>query len=158
MLADEPVSSLDVSLQAQVLNLLMELQDQFKMSMLLVAHDLAVVRQMATNIMIMYAGTILEKGSNWEIYHNAQHPYTKVLLESAPSILKGLNKVGFELDIKVGDTPSPEALPTGCLFNTRCKYSEEICFQERPIEREITPGHSVRCHLVQSLGEEPGEK
>ena len=107
ILADEPISSLDVSLQAQVLNLLMDLQEEFKMSMLFVAHDLAVVRQIANKIMIMYAGTILESGSSWEIYNNPQHPYTKVLLESAPSISKGIDEVGFNLGIKVGIPLTP---------------------------------------------------
>jgi peptide/nickel transport system ATP-binding protein len=148
ILADEPISSLDVSLQAQVLNLLMDLQEEFKMSMLFVAHDLAVVRQIASRIMIMYAGTILESGPSSEIYNNAQHPYTKVLLKSAPSISKGINEIGFNLDIKVGDTPRPEALPEGCLFNTRCMYSEERCFHEIPLPVQVTDGHFVSCHLV----------
>jgi oligopeptide/dipeptide ABC transporter ATP-binding protein len=148
ILADEPISSLDVSLQAQVLNLLMDLQEEYKMSMLFVAHDLAVVRQMASKIMIMYAGTILESGPSSEIYNNPQHPYTKVLLKSAPSISKGINEEGFNLDIKVGDTPSPDSLPAGCLFNTRCMYSIERCFQERPMAQDVAPGHFVSCHLV----------
>jgi oligopeptide/dipeptide ABC transporter ATP-binding protein len=148
ILADEPISSLDVSLQAQVLNLLMDLQDEFKMSMLFVAHDLAVVRQMASKIMIMYAGTILESGPSSEIYNNAQHPYTKVLLKSAPSISKGINEEGFNLDIKVGDTPNPDSLPVGCLFNTRCMYSEERCFLERPLAIEVAPEHFVSCFLA----------
>jgi oligopeptide/dipeptide ABC transporter ATP-binding protein len=154
ILADEPISSLDVSLQAQVLNLLMDLQEEFKMSMLFVAHDLAVVRQMASKIMIMYAGTILESGPSLEIYDNPQHPYTKVLLKSAPSISKGINEDGFNLDIKVGDTPSPESLPEGCLFNTRCMYSVERCFHDRPVTMEVAPGHFVSCHLVKQVNEQ----
>lgn len=151
ILADEPISSLDVSLQAQVLNLLMDLQDEYKMSMLFVAHDLAVVRQMASKIMIMYAGTILESGPSFEIYNNPQHPYTKVLLKSAPSISKGINDVGFNLDIKVGDTPTPASLPVGCLFNTRCMHSIEQCFSERPKEIEVAPGHYASCHLLKQM-------
>jgi oligopeptide/dipeptide ABC transporter ATP-binding protein len=153
ILADEPISSLDVSLQAQVLNLLMDLQEEFKMSMLFVAHDLAVVRQMASKIMIMYAGTILESGPSWEIYNNPQHPYTKVLLKSAPSISKGINEEGFNLDIKVGDTPSPESLPAGCLFNTRCMVSVDRCFHETPLAMKVAPGHFVSCHLVKQMDE-----
>ena len=153
ILADEPISSLDVSLQAQVLNLLMDLQEEFKMSMLFVAHDLAVVRQMASKIMIMYAGSVMESGTNREIYNNPQHPYTKILLKSAPSIAKGINEVGFNVDIKVGDTPNPDALPTGCLFNTRCMYSVEECFHEVPVEKEVKPGHFVKCHLVKQVPE-----
>jgi oligopeptide/dipeptide ABC transporter ATP-binding protein len=150
ILADEPISSLDVSLQAQVLNLLMDLQEEYQMSMLFVAHDLAVVRQIASKIMIMYAGTILESGPSSEIYNNPQHPYTKVLLKSAPSISKGINEVGFNLDIKVGDTPNPDSLPVGCLFNTRCMYSEDRCFSERPSSVNVVPGHCVSCHLVKA--------
>lgn len=153
ILADEPISALDVSLQAQVLNLLMDLQEEFKMSMLFVAHDLAVVRQMASKIMIMYAGTILESGPSWEIYNNPQHPYTKVLLKSAPSISKGINEEGFNLDIKIGDTPNPKSLPKGCLFNTRCTVSVERCFHEKPMERQVVPGHYVSCHLVDQMVE-----
>jgi len=149
ILADEPISSLDVSLQAQVLNLLMDLQEEFKMSMLFVAHDLAVVRQIASKIMIMYAGTILESGPSSEIYNNPQHPYTKVLLKSAPSISKGINEEGFNLDIKVGDIPSPDSLPEGCLFNTRCMYSVKRCFHEIPMVTKVTPDHFVSCHLVE---------
>jgi len=154
ILADEPISSLDVSLQAQVINLLMDLQEEYKMSMLFVAHDLAVVRQIASKIMIMYAGTILESGPSSEIYNNPQHPYTKVLLKSAPSISKGINEVGFHLDIKVGDIPNPDSLPVGCLFNTRCMYSEERCFHERPISLKVAPGHLVSCYLAKQMDDE----
>lgn len=149
ILADEPVSALDVSLQAQVLNLLMDLQEEFKMSMLFVVHDLAVVRQMAQQIMVMYAGSILESGPSSEIYDNPQHPYTKILLKSAPSIRKGIDNIGFNLDIKVGDIPIPESLPKGCLFNTRCMHSTERCFLERPLAKEVSPDHFVCCHLVE---------
>lgn len=148
ILADEPVSSLDVSLQAQVLNLLMDLQEEYKMSMLFVVHDLAVVRQMAQQIIVMYAGSILESGPSSEIYNNPQHPYTKILLKSAPSIRKGIDNISFNLDIKVGDIPNPESLPKGCSFNTRCMQSTERCFLERPLIKEVNPSHFVLCHLV----------
>ena len=151
ILADEPISALDVSLQAQVLNLLMDLQDEFNLSMLFVAHDLAVVRQIADQIMIMYAGHILESAPSAEIYSNAKHPYTQVLLESAPSISKGMRNESFQLNLKVGDAPDPANPPPGCVFHTRCVYADERCMTEVPEKREVTPGHFVCCHKADCL-------
>ena len=151
ILADEPISALDVSLQAQVLNLLMDLQDEFNLSMLFVAHDLAVVRQIADQIMIMYAGHILESAPSAEIYSNAKHPYTKVLLESAPSISKGVRNESFQLNLKVGDAPDPASPPPGCVFHTRCVYADERCMTEVPEKREVSPGHFVCCHKADCL-------
>jgi len=151
ILADEPISALDVSLQAQVLNLLMDLQDEFNLSMLFVAHDLAVVRQIADQIMIMYAGHILESAPSAEIYSNAKHPYTKVLLESAPSISKGVRNESFKLNLKVGDAPDPASPPPGCVFHTRCVYADERCMTEVPVKQEVSPGHYVCCHKAGCL-------
>ena len=151
ILADEPISALDVSLQAQVLNLLMDLQDEFNLSMLFVAHDLAVVRQIADQIMIMYAGHILESAPSAEIYSNAQHPYTKVLLESAPSISKGVRNESFQLNLKVGDAPDPASPPPGCVFHTRCVYADERCMTDVPVKQEVSPGHFVCCHKAGCL-------
>ena len=151
ILADEPISALDVSLQAQVLNLLMDLQDEFNLSMLFVAHDLAVVRQIADQIMIMYAGHILEAAPSSEIYSNAQHPYTQVLLESAPSISKGVRNESFKLNLKVGDAPDPASPPPGCVFHTRCVYADERCMTEVPEKKEVSPGHFVCCHKAGCL-------
>ena len=147
ILADEPISALDVSLQAQVLNLLMDLQDEFNLSMLFVAHDLAVVRQIADQIMIMYAGHILESAPSAEIYSNAQHPYTQVLLESAPSISKGVRNESFKLNLKVGDAPDPASPPPGCVFHTRCPRATAACAQHVPQLTEVAPGHKVACLL-----------
>ena len=144
--ADEPISALDVSLQAHVINMLMDLQDKYKLSMLLIAHDLAVVRQIADQIKIMYFGEIVESASSSEIYKNAQHPYTKVLLKAAPSISKGLEDAGFDIDLKPGDIPDPAKPMPGCPFCTRCIYADERCMKERPEETEVSPGHTVRCH------------
>ncbi len=144
--ADEPISALDVSLQAQVINMLMDLQDKYKLSMLLIAHDLAVVRQIADQIKIMYFGEIVESAPSSEIYKNAQHPYTKVLLKAAPSISKGLEDAGFDIDLKPGDIPDPAKPMPGCPFCTRCIYADECCMKERPEETEVSPGHTVRCH------------
>lgn len=153
ILADEPISALDVSLQAQVLNLLMDLQDEFKLSMLFVAHDLAVVRQIADYIMIMYAGHILEEAPSAEIYANACHPYTQVLLQSAPSISKGVHGESFQLNLKIGDAPDPANPPSGCVFHTRCVYADEKCMTEVPEKREIAPGHFVCCHKAKTAQE-----
>lgn len=144
--ADEPISALDVSLQAQVINMLMDLQEKYKLSMLLIAHDLAVVRQIADRIMIMYYGQIVESAPSKEIYKNAQHPYTKVLLKAAPSISKGLEGAGFDIDLKPGDIPDPADEIKGCPFCSRCIYADEHCMKVRPEEKEIVPGHMVRCH------------
>lgn len=157
ILADEPISALDVSLQAQVLNLLMDLKEEFHLSMLFVAHDLAVVRQIADYIMIMYAGKILEEAPTKEIYYNAKHPYTQVLLKSAPSIKKGVEDVGFHLDLKVGDTPDPASPPGGCLFHTRCVYADETCMKEIPQKTKVAEGHYVRCHKIDQLSKGDGE-
>jgi len=151
ILADEPISALDVSLQAQVLNLMMDLKDEFKLSMLFVAHDLAVVRQIAEYILIMYAGQILESAPAAEIYSNACHPYTQVLLESAPSISKGVRDEAFELNLKVGDAPDPANLPSGCVFHTRCVYADECCCTKAPERREISPHHLVCCHKYEEI-------
>ena len=153
ILADEPISALDVSLQAQVLNLLMDLQDEFNLSMLFVAHDLAVVRQIADYIMIMYAGHILEEAPSAEIYANARHPYTQVLLQSAPSISKGVRNESFALNLKIGDAPDPSNPPSGCVFHTRCVYADERCMAEVPEKREIAPGHFVCCHKAKTAAE-----
>ncbi len=146
ILADEPISALDVSLQAQVLNLLMDLQEDYHLSMLFVAHDLAVVRQIAEYIMIMYAGRILEAAPSSKIYSNALHPYTQVLLKSAPSITKGIKDEGFHLDLKVGDSPDPAKPLSGCAFHTRCVYADERCIKEVPEKQVVSDGHYVCCH------------
>ena len=152
ILADEPISALDVSLQAQVLNLLMDLQEEFKLSMLFVAHDLAVVRQIADYILIMYAGHILEAAPGREIYANACHPYTQVLLESAPSISKGVRGEAFHLNLKIGDAPDPMNPPSGCVFHTRCVYADEGCRQRVPKERKVSDGHYVACDKYEEIG------
>ena len=152
ILADEPISALDVSLQAQVLNLLMDLRDEYKLSMLFVAHDLAVVRQIADYIVIMYAGHTLEAAPAAEIYSNACHPYTQVLLESAPSISKGIRDEEFRLNLKIGDTPDPAHLPSGCVFHTRCVYADENCCRKVPERHKISPGHYACCDKYMEIG------
>lgn len=147
ILADEPVSALDVSLQAQVLNLFRDLQDELQFAYLFVAHDLAVLRHICRTIMIMYAGRIVERGTTEDIINNAQHPYTKALLAAAPSIKKSLSKEGAEWTIMGGDLPDPAKLPTGCYFHPRCKYAEEVCRREDPVVKSLDNGHQVECHV-----------
>ena len=151
ILADEPISALDVSLQAQIINLLIDLQEEYKMGILLIAHDLAIVRQIANNIMIMYLGQIVESASAQEIYKNAKHPYTKVLLTAAPSISRGINDLGFQLDLKVGDTPDMAHPPKGCPFCTRCVFAKDKCFEDEPQEELVEEGHMVKCHYWREL-------
>ena len=153
ILADEPISALDVSLQAQVLNLLMDLQEEYNLSMLFVAHDLAVVRQIADYTLIMYAGKIMEAAPAARIYDSAKHPYTKVLLKSAPSISKGVQGQDFHLDLKIGDAPDPANPPSGCLFHTRCIYATEECAKVCPSMEEVGEGHFVACTRWKELSE-----
>ena len=101
--------------------------------------------------MIMYAGHILESAPSAEIYSNAKHPYTQVLLESAPSISKGVRNESFKLNLKVGDAPDPASPPPGCVFHTRCVYADERCMTEVPEKREVSPGHFVCCHKADCL-------
>ena len=153
ILADEPISALDVSLQAQVLNLLMDLKDEYNLSMLFVAHDLAVVRQIADYTLIMYAGKIMEAAPAARIYDSAKHPYTKVLLKSAPSIKKGVDGEDFHLDLKIGDAPDPANPPSGCLFHTRCVYATEECAKTCPSMQQVGEGHFVACSRWKELAD-----
>ncbi|NMA24459.1 MAG: ATP-binding cassette domain-containing protein [Clostridiales bacterium] len=148
LIADEPISSLDVSLQAQVINLLLDLQERQRVSILLIAHDLAVVRQIANDIAIMYLGTFVETGKAADIYRNALHPYTKVLLDAAPSVKKGLNDEKFQVNLKEGDTPTPENPPEGCPFCVRCMQAEGECYEYPPEAKEVESGHFVACHKI----------
>ena len=147
ILADEPVSSLDVSLQAQVLNLFLDIQKEFQLAYLFVAHDLAVLRHICQDIMIMYAGRIVEKGRNQDIFGNAQHPYTRALLAAAPSIKKSISNERVEWTIMGGDLPDPAKLPDGCRFHPRCKFVEETCRHESPPLKTLDDGHVIECHV-----------
>ena len=128
-----------------MLNLLMDLKDEFHLSMLFVAHDLAVVRQIADYTLIMYAGKIMEAAPAARIYDSARHPYTKVLLKSAPSIKKGVQGEDFHLDLKIGDAPDPACPPSGCLFHTRCVHANDACACQAPEMEKVGEGHFVRC-------------
>ena len=141
IVADEPVSALDVSIQAQVLNLMMDLRDEFTLSYLFIAHDLSVVRHVTERVGIMYLGFIVEQGDCDAIFGNPMHPYTKALLAAAPT----LDRIVAAEPLK-GDVPSPITLPLGCPFANRCPQRREICTTTRPELREHS-GRIVACHL-----------
>ncbi|NQF14866.1 ATP-binding cassette domain-containing protein [Brevibacillus sp. HB1.3] len=145
IVADEPVSALDVSIQAQIINLFAELQEQRKLTYLFISHDLSVVEHLCTRIGVMYLGSLLELAPRDELFLEPLHPYTKALLSSVPLPLP---KYKRERIVLQGDMPSPASPPAGCKFHTRCPYVKEICRQEIPAFREVSTDRFVACHLV----------
>jgi oligopeptide transport system ATP-binding protein len=149
LVCDEPVSALDVSIQAQIINLLQDLQEQFNLTYLFIAHDLAVVRHISDHIGVMYLGKMMELSSRDEIYENPLHPYTKALLSAVPipdPVIEGKR----ERIVLTGDVPSPLRPPSGCVFHTRCPIAlkDAGCMDVVPEWREIQPDHWVACHRV----------
>ncbi|WP_310940474.1 ABC transporter ATP-binding protein [Clostridium sp. SHJSY1] len=145
IVADEPVSSLDVSIQAQIINLFSDLQEQKGVSYLFISHDLSVVEHLCSRIAIMYLGTIVELATRDELFSNPFHPYTKALLSAIPVPDPTLKRNRIILR---GDIPSPSNPPKGCKFHTRCPYVKGICSKKNPEFREVSEGHEVACHLV----------
>lgn len=143
IIADEPVSALDVSIQAQILNLLLNLQKEYGLTILFISHDLRVVNYISDRVAVMYLGKIVEMGTAEQIYENYLHPYTEVLLKSAPNLDP---RVRMEKPMIEGNPPSPIDLPNGCRFCKRCKKAEGLCFEEEPPLKEMEPGHFCACY------------
>jgi len=145
IIADEPVSALDVSIQSQILNLLNELQQKLSLTYIFIAHDLSVVKHLSDRIGVMYLGKIVELADGDELYRNPLHPYTRALLSAIPIPEVGVKKEEILLE---GDVPSPLNPPKGCRFHTRCRYSENICEETEPRFKDGGSNHYVACHLV----------
>ena len=148
IVADEPVSALDVSVQAQVLNLLQELKEQLGLTLLFVAHDLSVVEHVSDRVAVMYVGKIVEMAETEELLRQPFHPYTEALLSSVPPADPDIlpNRIRLQ-----GEVPSPANPPSGCIFHPRCSYATQDCKVKEPILTEITPGHFVSCHYAKEL-------
>ncbi len=146
IVADEPISALDVSIQSQIINLLEELQDEFDLTYLFISHDLSMVKHISDRVGVMYLGVMAELAPKKELFKNPLHPYTQALLSAVPIMDPRAKR---ERIILKGDVPSPSNPPSGCRFHTRCQYAVERCSDEIPELREIVPGHYVSCHLVE---------
>jgi oligopeptide transport system ATP-binding protein len=146
IMCDEPISALDVSIQAQIVNLLINLQEKMGLTYLFIAHDLSMVKHISDRIAVMYLGNIVELTTSGELYDNPFHPYTKALLSAIPIPDPKVERARERIRLK-GDVPSPINPKPGCKFKGRCEYAKEICGQETPILKEISPNHFVVCHL-----------
>lgn len=148
IIADEPVSALDVSIQAQVLNLLQQLKDELGLTYLFIAHDLSVVEHMCDRIAVMYVGRLVEIAESETLLRQPLHPYSEALVSAIPPADPDIK---LDRIILEGDIPSPANPPPGCVFHPRCVYAEELCKQEEPLLEEISPGHFVSCHFAREL-------
>ena len=150
LICDEPVSALDVSIQAQMINLFLDLQDQLDVAYLFISHDLKVVRQISDRIAVMYLGKIVELAPSNELYAHPLHPYSRALLSAVPTPDPDAEAKGRRI-ILTGDVPSPVNPPSGCPFHPRCPWAEERCSTEVPVEREVSPGHFASCHFTDEI-------
>ena len=148
IVADEPVSALDVSVQAQILNLLLNLQDRFGLTYLFVAHDLSVVKHISERVAVMYVGRIVEMAKTEVIFGAPRHPYTEALMSAVPKPDPRLRAQRIVLEGEVADPANP---PSGCYFHPRCRYAIDICRQEAPVQEEVEPEHYVACHRAREL-------
>lgn len=149
IVADEPVSALDVSIQAQILNLLRSLKEELNLTFVFISHDLSVVRYFADEVAVMYLGNIVEYAPTEEIFSNPKHPYTQALISAVPHISTNAKK---ERIILTGDIPSPTDLPSGCHFHTRCPIAKDICSTETPKLEQVAPSHFASCLLLSGKG------
>ena len=150
VVADEAVSALDVSVRAQILNLLQDLQEEFDLTYLFISHDLSVVEHLCDRVAVMYVGKVVEVANTGEIFDNPRHPYTEALLSAVPKPDPRLRDREWRI-VLGGDVPDPANPPSGCYFHTRCPYAEARCKDEEPLLRELSPGHQAACHFSEDL-------
>lgn len=148
IVCDEPVSALDVSVQAQVLNLLQELRDRLELTYLFISHDLSVVRHLSDRVMVMYVGKIVEVANTEDLFNDVQHPYSEALLASAPTIDPRAKRDRKPL---MGEVPDPSNPPSGCYFHPRCRFAKDRCKVEEPQLREVKPNHWASCHFAEEI-------
>jgi peptide/nickel transport system ATP-binding protein len=148
LIADEPVSSLDISIQAQIINLLQQMKVDYSLSLIMISHNLSVLHHMCDRIIIMYLGSIFESAPAKDLFKKCLHPYTEALIAAIPQIIPGKPKNSVVLN---DDIPSPLAIPSGCRFHPRCRYAIDICRKQVPQLTELTPDHKTACHLANSI-------
>jgi peptide/nickel transport system ATP-binding protein len=147
LIADEPTTALDVTIQAQILDLLKDIQADYGMALLLISHDLAVISEVADKVSVMYAGKVVEDGPTPDILSSPRHPYTRALLRSLPR----LGAARHKLVVIEGNVPNPLEYPSGCRFHPRCEMVEAVCREREPLLREVAPGHEAACHFAERM-------